>query len=79
MQISVINANMMERNKLKKAEIKKKVEETVDTDMYKKSSPSEPLSDYERYCQQQADAFMDEIGDDRCFGDMAEGVFVRGH
>lgn len=39
----------------------------------------ETLSDYEKYCQQQADAFMDEIGDDRCFGDMAEGMFVRGH
>ncbi len=42
-------------------------------------SAPEPQSDYERYCQQQADAFFDEIGDDRCFGDMAEGQFVRGH
>jgi len=43
------------------------------------NSPNESLSDYELYCKQQADAFMDEIGDDRCFGDMAEGLFVRGH
>ncbi len=37
------------------------------------------LSDYERYCKEQADAFFDELGDDRCFGEMPEGQFVRGH
>lgn len=37
------------------------------------------LSDYELYCKQQVEAFEDELGDDRCFGDMAEGMFVRGH
>lgn len=40
---------------------------------------TEVLSDYELYCRQQADAFDDELGDERCFGNMAEGVFVRGH
>ncbi len=40
---------------------------------------AETLSDYERYCQQQIQDFEDELGDDRCFGDMAEGLFVRGH
>lgn len=37
------------------------------------------LSDYELYCKQQVEAYEDELGDDRCFGDMAEGLFVRGH
>lgn len=33
---------------------------------------------YEEYCQQQLSDMMDDIGD-RCFGDMAEGQFVRSH
>lgn len=48
----------------------------------KQVSPKETnpeLSEYERYCQQQSDAMFDDWGDDRCFGEMAEGQFVRGH
>lgn len=60
----------MEKNDLEKLE-----EQPVE----KSQQSSDELSDYERYCRQQADAFFDEIGDDRCFGDMAEGQFVRGH
>lgn len=37
-----------------------------------------PLSDYERYMKELADAFEDECGD-RCFPDMPEGQFVRAH
>ncbi len=37
------------------------------------------LTDYERYCQEQLEAFEEEVGDDRCFPDMPEGQFVRGH
>lgn len=44
-----------------------------------KVQAKEQLSDYELYCKQQVEAFEDELGDDRCFGDMAEGLFVRGH
>ncbi len=33
---------------------------------------------YEEYCQQQLDNMMDEM-DERCFGEMAEGQFVRSH
>lgn len=44
-----------------------------------KNKARESLSDYELYCQQQVEAFEDELGDERCFGNMAEGVFVRGH
>lgn len=39
----------------------------------------EEMSEYERYCREQAEMFFDGIGEDRCFGDMAEGQFVRSH
>lgn len=48
-------------------------------DSKSKVQTKESLSDYELYCQQQVEAFEDELGDERCFGSMAEGVFVRGH
>lgn len=35
-------------------------------------------TEYEEFCQQQLSDMMDDIGD-RCFGDMAEGQFVRSH
>lgn len=35
-------------------------------------------SDYEAYCQQQLDDMLDSM-EGRCFGDMAEGQFVRSH
>lgn len=35
-------------------------------------------SDYEAYCQQQLDDMLDSM-DGRCYGDMAEGQFVRSH
>lgn len=60
----------MEKNNTEKLE-----QESVE----KSQHSSEELSDYERYCRQQAETFFDDIGDDRCFGDMAEGMFVRGH
>lgn len=41
-------------------------------------SPSTLSSPYARYCQEQMEQFCDDLGD-RCLGDMAEGVFVRGH
>ena len=34
--------------------------------------------EYEKYCQQQLDNMLDDM-EDRCFGDMAEGQFVRSH
>ena len=53
-------------------------DEMVGTE-HEASQTDEHLSDYERYCREQADMWMDELGDDRCFGEMAEGQFVRGH
>lgn len=41
----------------------------------KKDAP--PL-DYATYCQQQLNDMLDDM-DGRCFGDMAEGQFVRSH
>lgn len=47
---------------------------------YTTPQPEEkPLSDYERYCLEQAQAFEEELGDDRCYPDMPEGHFVRSH
>jgi len=37
-----------------------------------------PPLDYESYCQQQLNDMLDDM-DGRCFGDMAEGQFVRSH
>lgn len=37
------------------------------------------LTPYEQYCKEQFEAYEDEVGDDRCFPDMPEGQFVRGH
>lgn len=37
------------------------------------------LSAYEQYCQQMAQAQEEEMDDDRCFPEMAEGQFVRSH
>jgi len=39
---------------------------------------SQNLSDYEKFCQQQLTQMEDEM-DERCFGEMAEGQFVRSH
>lgn len=41
-------------------------------------TPSPAQQDYETYCQQQLDEMLDDM-DGRCFGDMAEGHFVRSH
>lgn len=38
----------------------------------------EELSEYEKYCKEQAEVFFDDM-EDRCFGDMMEGHFVRSH
>jgi hypothetical protein len=35
-------------------------------------------SNYEKYCQEQLDNMLDDM-EDRCFGEMAEGQFVRSH
>lgn len=37
------------------------------------------LTDYERYCLEQEQAFEEELGEDRCYPDMPEGHFVRSH
>ena len=44
------------------------------------SSPKQKQesTDYARYCQQQLDDMLESM-EDRCFGDMAEGQFVRSH
>lgn len=51
----------------------------LETSSQETAEQAPPLTDYELYCKQQTEAFMDDLGDDRCFGDMAEGMFVRGH
>lgn len=51
----------------------------VTVELLKRLAQPTPLSDYEKYCKEQAEVFFDELGDDRCFGEMAEGQFVRGH
>ena len=37
------------------------------------------LTEYERYCREQALQQEEEFDDGRCFPDMPEGQFVRGH
>ncbi|MCQ2258915.1 MAG: hypothetical protein MJZ41_13130 [Bacteroidaceae bacterium] len=49
---------------------------TVNTD--KSTKDNAALTDYEIYCQQQLDNMLDDM-EDRCFGEMAEGQFVRSH
>ena len=39
---------------------------------------ADKMTDYERHCQEQLDKMLDDM-EDRCFGDMAEGQFVRSH
>ena len=39
---------------------------------------AEVKTDYEKYCQEQLDNMLDDM-EDRCFGEMAEGQFVRSH
>lgn len=34
--------------------------------------------EYEKFCKEQLDNMLDDM-EDRCFGDMAEGQFVRSH
>ena len=36
------------------------------------------MTEYEKHCQQQLDNMLDDM-EDRCFGEMAEGQFVRSH
>lgn len=36
------------------------------------------MTEYEKHCQQQLDNMLDNM-EDRCFGEMAEGQFVRSH
>ncbi|MCR5313441.1 MAG: hypothetical protein K6E54_07345 [Bacteroidaceae bacterium] len=43
----------------------------------KKEEPEEK-TDYEKHCQQELDNMLENM-EDRCFGDMAEGQFVRSH
>jgi hypothetical protein len=39
---------------------------------------TDKMTDYEQHCQEQLDKMLDDM-EDRCFGDMAEGQFVRSH
>jgi len=39
---------------------------------------SEEKTEYEKHCQEQLDSMLDDM-EDRCFGEMAEGQFVRSH
>lgn len=52
--------------------------ESTDTSTQIEQNAETPPSDYETYCQQQLDDMLDNM-DGRCFGDMAEGQFVRSH
>lgn len=56
-------------------EDKKEVEVSAQTEKPEKKE----LTAYERYCLEQLEAFEEEVGDDRCFPEMPEGQFVRGH
>ncbi len=49
-----------------------------DPDKDKDAKAEDTKSEYEKYCQQQLDNMLDDM-EDRCFGDMAEGQFVRSH
>ena len=40
---------------------------------------SRPQSDYDRYLEEQLQAMEEETPDDRCYPEMPEGQFVRGH
>jgi len=42
-----------------------------------KKAPEEK-SEYEKHCQEKLDNMLDDM-EDRCFGEMAEGQFVRSH
>lgn len=37
------------------------------------------MTEYEKYCQQQALEQEEEFDEERCFPEMPEGQFVRGH
>lgn len=45
----------------------------------KSTAEEKELTPYERYCKEQMEAYEEEVGDDRCFPEMPEGQFVRGH
>lgn len=37
------------------------------------------MTEYERYCKEQALMQEEEFDEERCFPEMPEGQFVRGH